>query len=188
MVERTRSVLQENSACGAHRMPADPERAGELGCDGYAPERVPVRGEDIVSATVADPSPATRAGGAWEPVHGSGRRADRAWDGVRCGPHRALHRSVCRLGRAPRARYPETQVCPHSCLDATRCATKLGLGVNAGHDPNLDNLAAFTTIGDIAEVSIGHAPSADALEFGLSTTVRTYLGAVADGNERAAIP
>ena len=46
---------------------------------------------------------------------------------------------------------------------------ELGLGVNAGHDLNLDNLAAFIAIGGIAEVSIGHALIADALEMGLST-------------------
>ena len=61
----------------------------------------------------------------------------------------------------------------------------LGLGVNAGHDLNLDNLAAFIAIGDVAEVSIGHALIADALEFGLSATVRKYLEAIARGNEQS---
>ena len=41
------------------------------------------------------------------------------------------------------------------------------------------------TNGEVAEVSIGHALIADALEFGLSATVRKYLDAIADGNERA---
>ena len=81
--------------------------------------------------------------------------------------------------------HPETRACRQSYLDATRCATELGLGVNAGHDLNLDNLAAFIAIGDITEVSIGHALIADALEFGLSATVRKYLDVIADGNERA---
>ena len=62
---------------------------------------------------------------------------------------------------------------------------KIGLGVNAGHDLNLDNLAAFIAIGGIAEVSIGHALIADALEFGLSATVRKYLDAIAEGNDQA---
>ena len=67
-------------------------------------------------------------------------------------------------------------------LDATRYATQLGLGVNAGHDLNLVNLADFVAIGDIAEVSIGHALIADALEFGLSASVRKYLDAIAAAN------
>ena len=82
--------------------------------------------------------------------------------------------------------HPDTIAGRRSYLDATRCATKLGLGVNAGHDLNLDNLAAFIAIGDIDEVSIGHALIADALDFGLSSTVRKYLGAIADGRDRAA--
>ena len=80
--------------------------------------------------------------------------------------------------------HPDTRACRQSYLDATRCATRLGLGVNAGHDLNLDNLAAFIAIGDIAEVSIGHALTADALEYGLAATVRKYLDAIAAGRDR----
>ena len=79
--------------------------------------------------------------------------------------------------------HPDTRACRQSYLDATRCAKNLGLGVNAGHDLNLDNLAAFIAIGDIDEVSIGHALIADALEFGLSATVRKYLDAIAAGSD-----
>ena len=75
--------------------------------------------------------------------------------------------------------HPETRACRQSYFDAVRYAVKLGLGVNAGHDLNLDNLAAFIAIGDIAEVSIGHALIADSLEFGLSAAVRKYLDAIA---------
>ena len=82
--------------------------------------------------------------------------------------------------------HPETQACRQAYLDATRCAVKLGLGVNAGHDLNLDNLAAFIAIGDIDEVSIGHALIADALDFGLPATVRKYLDAIAAGRGRSA--
>ena len=82
--------------------------------------------------------------------------------------------------------HPDTRACRQSCLDATRCATELGLGVNAGHDLNLVNLTAFIAIGNIAEVSIGHALIADALEFGLSATVRKYLEAIAAGRDRTA--
>ena len=82
--------------------------------------------------------------------------------------------------------HPDTIAGRQSYLDAARCATKLRLGVNAGHDLNLDNLAAFIAIGDIDEVSIGHALIADALDFGLSSTVRKYLEAIAAGRDRAA--
>ena len=57
-----------------------------------------------------------------------------------------------------------------------------GLGVNAGHDLNLDNLGLFLRrVWPVDEVSIGHALIADALELGLVETVRRYrvLGASA---------
>ncbi len=55
-------------------------------------------------------------------------------------------------------------------------AREVGLGVNAGHDLNLENLAPFLRqAGPIDEVSIGHALIADALELGLAETVRRYL-------------
>jgi pyridoxine 5-phosphate synthase len=51
--------------------------------------------------------------------------------------------------------------------------TRVGLGVNAGHDLNLQNLAAFLrNVPNVLEVSIGHALVADALELGLTDTVR----------------
>ncbi|WP_428939222.1 pyridoxine 5'-phosphate synthase [Fontivita pretiosa] len=59
-----------------------------------------------------------------------------------------------------------------------RRAAELGLGVNAGHDLNLQNLPPLLKAApQIAEVSIGHALIADALEFGLPETVRKYLRA-----------
>lgn len=64
--------------------------------------------------------------------------------------------------------------------DAARYANQLGLGVNAGHDLNLVNLAHFVAMGGIAEVSIGHALIADALDFGLAPTVKRYLSALED--------
>jgi len=55
-------------------------------------------------------------------------------------------------------------------------AILLGLGINAGHDLNLDNLGNFLEkVPNVLEVSIGHALIADALEFGLFETVRKYL-------------
>ena len=77
--------------------------------------------------------------------------------------------------------HPETVACRETYARAARCATEVGLGVNAGHDLNLDNLAAFVAISGIAEVSIGHALIADALEVGLATAVRRYLDAIGAG-------
>jgi pyridoxine 5-phosphate synthase len=58
---------------------------------------------------------------------------------------------------------------------ATRAA-KAGLAVNAGHDLSLPNLPPFLAgVPAIAEVSIGHALIADALEFGMTETVKKYL-------------
>ena len=59
--------------------------------------------------------------------------------------------------------------------DAAKKAQDLGLGVNAGHDLSLDNLAKFCTIPGILEVSIGHALTAEALEMGFAKTVREYV-------------
>ncbi|MBD1932370.1 MULTISPECIES: pyridoxine 5'-phosphate synthase [Cyanophyceae] len=58
---------------------------------------------------------------------------------------------------------------------AAQTAQSLGLGVNAGHDLNLQNLGKFCSIPGILEVSIGHALIADALEIGLSGAVKAYL-------------
>lgn len=58
---------------------------------------------------------------------------------------------------------------------AARAALHAGLGVNAGHDLNRDNLSDFLRhVPGIAEVSIGHAIAADALELGMAETVRQY--------------
>ena len=54
-------------------------------------------------------------------------------------------------------------------------ALAVGLGINAGHDLNRDNLHTFlTTVPGVHEVSIGHALIADALEIGYTETVRAY--------------
>ena len=59
---------------------------------------------------------------------------------------------------------------------AARAALDAGLGVNAGHDLNRDNLGHFLEqVPGVAEVSIGHAFIADALELGYADTVLAYL-------------
>lgn len=69
---------------------------------------------------------------------------------------------------------PEKAVAPY--LRAAEEARAQGLGVNAGHDLNLDNLGyLIQTIPWIDEVSIGHALICDALYMGLEKTVQEYL-------------
>jgi pyridoxine 5-phosphate synthase len=66
-----------------------------------------------------------------------------------------------------------------ACAKCADEAERMGLGVNAGHDLNLQNLPALIqSVPGIAEVSIGHALIADALELGLRETVGAYLSAL----------
>lgn len=68
---------------------------------------------------------------------------------------------------------PEKAVAPY--VEAAEAARRLGLGVNAGHDLSLENLAFFhSRIPFLSEVSIGHALICDALYLGLAETVKRY--------------
>lgn len=61
-------------------------------------------------------------------------------------------------------------------VEAARAAAGCQLGLNGGHDLNLDNLAYFNQeIPNLLEVSIGHALICDALYFGLENTIQMYL-------------
>ena len=61
-------------------------------------------------------------------------------------------------------------------VEAGRVANINGLGLNAGHDLNLENLKYFNThVKGLDEVSIGHALISDALYFGLENTIQMYL-------------
>ena len=61
-------------------------------------------------------------------------------------------------------------------VKAAAHAASLGLGINAGHDLNLENLKYFhQNIPQLAEVSIGHAIISDAIYFGLENTIQLYL-------------
>jgi pyridoxine 5-phosphate synthase len=62
---------------------------------------------------------------------------------------------------------------------AAELAHALGLGVNAGHDLNLDNLVMFRRLPHLDEVSIGHALISHALFVGLGRSVRDYLDVLA---------
>lgn len=66
-------------------------------------------------------------------------------------------------------------------VEAAKAAQRLGLGINAGHDLNLDNLAFLhLNIPWLDEVSIGHALIADALYLGLEETIRQYKARLSD--------
>ena len=68
----------------------------------------------------------------------------------------------------------EAAIAPY--VAAAEEAHRLGLGLNAGHDLNLDNLRYFVErIPYVDEVSIGHALISDALDYGLENTVQLYL-------------
>lgn len=61
-------------------------------------------------------------------------------------------------------------------VNAAATARKLGVGINAGHDLNLENLRFFKTkMTGLLEVSIGHALISDALYYGLGNTIQMYL-------------
>lgn len=57
---------------------------------------------------------------------------------------------------------------------AAEKAAELNIGLNAGHDLNLHNLAHFATVPQLLEVSIGHAMTVDAIEIGLSNAIQAY--------------
>jgi pyridoxine 5-phosphate synthase len=70
---------------------------------------------------------------------------------------------------------PEEAIRPF--IDAAEIAAQLHLGLNAGHDLNLQNLRFFNEkIPGLLEVSIGHALISDALYLGLENTIRMYRG------------
>ncbi|MEM6299121.1 MAG: pyridoxine 5'-phosphate synthase, partial [Bacteroidota bacterium] len=61
-------------------------------------------------------------------------------------------------------------------VEAAKLAHELGLGINAGHDLNLENLNFLATqLPNLDEVSIGHALISDALYLGLENTIQLYL-------------
>lgn len=68
----------------------------------------------------------------------------------------------------------EKAIAPY--IKAAKAAQKVGLGLNAGHDLDLDNLKYFAqNIPGLLEVSIGHALICDALYYGLENTIQMYL-------------
>lgn len=69
---------------------------------------------------------------------------------------------------------PKTAISPFS--ETAKIANTLGLGINAGHDLNLDNIKYFKdNIPNLMEVSIGHALICESLYFGLDNVINMYL-------------
>lgn len=76
--------------------------------------------------------------------------------------------------------FPDYQEVLQPFIESAEFAAGLNLGINAGHDLNLDNLAIFCReLPNVAEVSIGHAIITDALWMGLDTTIRKYCAILA---------
>lgn len=95
-----------------------------------------------------------------------------AYGAARCGADRIELYTAAYAENYPINR--EEAVAPY--LRTAQAAREAGLGVNAGHDLNLDNLEyLLKTIPWIDEVSIGHALICDALYLGLKKTVHEYL-------------
>jgi len=66
-------------------------------------------------------------------------------------------------------------------IDSAKLANELGIGINAGHDLDLNNLKYFAeNIPGLLEVSIGHALISDALYFGLENSIQLYLRQLKD--------
>lgn len=75
---------------------------------------------------------------------------------------------------------PEKAIVPYT--KACLTCRDLGLGINAGHDLNLNNLSYFVSnMPGLAEVSIGHALIGDALYFGIKNTIQMYLEKIQSG-------
>jgi len=71
-------------------------------------------------------------------------------------------------------KHPDTAI--QQYIAAAETATLINLGINAGHDLDLNNLKYFVkNVPNIREVSIGHALISDALYLGLEETIRRYL-------------
>ena len=78
---------------------------------------------------------------------------------------------ACKQGRDVDATYQRFH-------DAAVLANELGLGVNAGHDLDLNNLPRFSALPGLLEVSIGHALTVDAIRMGFANAIAAYQAAL----------
>lgn len=76
----------------------------------------------------------------------------------------------------------EGAICFQNYERAAIEAHKLGLGVNAGHDLDTNNLQLFAKLPHLAEVSIGHRLVSQSLLLGMERTIRDYLKVLSQGN------
>ena len=101
-------------------------------------------------------------------------------------PKMAEGAALCGADRVELYTEPYAEMFPHNpeaavadFIKAAEAARECGLGLNAGHDLNLDNLEFFIrNIPWTDEVSIGHALISDALYMGLEKTIQAYLSKV----------
>ena len=114
-----------------------------------------------------------------QPVRRSGRRSRSGWPrrsaptAWSCTPSRSRGPSSA----APRRRGEVVRAITRA---AARARARAGLGVNAGHDLDLENLTLFRSLPHLDEVSIGHAIMSRAVFVGLDRVVREYLGVLAE--------
>ena len=98
-----------------------------------------------------------------------------AWGAAACGADRVELYTAAYAEQYPKDR--EKAIGPY--LETAKAAREAGLGLNAGHDLSLENLAFFVkTIPWTDEVSIGHALISDALYLGLEKTIQAYLAQI----------
>lgn len=105
---------------------------------------------------------------------------------IGASPEMAEGAAICGADRVELYTEPYAQMYPDSpeaaiadFLKTAETARECGLGLNAGHDLNLENLEFFIrTIPWTDEVSIGHAIICDALYMGLEQTIQAYLSKV----------
>ncbi len=177
----------------------------ELNIEGYPDERL----LEIVRETrpeqctlVPDAPDAFTSEKGWEldpAADAAGAAGHRGAEGARCagGPvHRPRSRRARSGGRwqaprgwnstpvptPPRFRAGDHAALLDACAETARQAHGRGLAVNAGHDLNLHNLPPLVArLPALAEASIGHELTADALEMGFAATVRAYAAALMPG-------
>lgn len=144
---------------------------------------VPVRPGEVTSEAGWDPSAADGLGEVVRRLQSHGIRVSLFVDA-----HEAAVRWAAELGADRVELYTEPFARAFSVgqgtsslerfAQASVLAHELGLGVNAGHDLDLDNLQVFKHLPHLAEVSIGHALIAHALYVGLTAAVTDYLAAL----------
>lgn len=120
-----------------------------------------------------------------EQLHEGGRRVSLFIDPV---PGLALQAAAVGADRVElyTGPYAEGEISVEMYAKTALAASEAGLEINAGHDLSLDNLARFIAhVPECAEVSIGHAITADALKLGWNGAVIAYLTALEYGHKMA---